>query len=254
MKVIIEMMVLTPDEITRACNICVRAGASFVKTGTGWAERGTTLEDVRLVKSIVGDRVKIKASGGIRRLDTLLAMYEAGARRFGVNLKSGIQIVEEAVALQARLRKKQMDQKIISFDLGTGGNKASLYDADGNCLASAFVPYPTAYPQVGWHEQRPEDWWNAVVDSARQLIQSSGVNKDEIVCLGISGHSLGAVPVDARRKPAARRHAHLVGCSRPGRGRGLLHQGRSGEVVHDDRQRIPGCAVHGLQGHVVSAA
>ena len=100
-KVIIEMMVLTPDEITQACNICVRAGASFVKTGTGWAERGTTLEDVRLVKSIVGDRLKIKASGGIRRLETLLAMYEAGARRFGVNLKSGIQIVEEAVALQA---------------------------------------------------------------------------------------------------------------------------------------------------------
>jgi deoxyribose-phosphate aldolase len=100
-KVIIEMMVLTPDEITTACEICVRAGASFVKTGTGWAERGTTLEDLRLVKSIVGDRIKIKASGGIRRLDTLLAMYEAGARRFGVNLKSGIQIIEEAVALQA---------------------------------------------------------------------------------------------------------------------------------------------------------
>jgi deoxyribose-phosphate aldolase len=100
-KVIIEMMVLTPDEITEACKICVRAGASFVKTGTGWAERGTTLEDVRLVKSIVGDRVKIKASGGIRRLETLLAMYEAGARRFGVNLKSGIRIIEEAVALQA---------------------------------------------------------------------------------------------------------------------------------------------------------
>jgi deoxyribose-phosphate aldolase len=95
-KVIIEMMVLTPDEITQACNICVRAGASFVKTGTGWAERGTTLEDVHLVKSIVGDRLKIKASGGIRRLETLLAMYQAGARRFGVNLKSGIQIAEEA--------------------------------------------------------------------------------------------------------------------------------------------------------------
>ena len=100
-KVIIEMMVLTPDEIATACEICVRAGASFVKTGTGWAERGTTLEDLRLVKSIVGDRIKIKASGGIRRLDTLLAMYEAGARRFGVNLKSGVQIIEEAVARQA---------------------------------------------------------------------------------------------------------------------------------------------------------
>lgn len=101
LKVIIEMMVLTADEIEQACNICVRAGASFLKTGTGWARRGTTLEDVRLVKSIVGDSIKIKASGGIRRLDTLIAMYQAGARRFGVNLRSGIQIVEEARALQA---------------------------------------------------------------------------------------------------------------------------------------------------------
>ena len=89
-----------------------------------------------------------------------------------------------------------MNKKIISFDLGTGGNKASLYDVEGNCLASAFVSYPTQYPQVGWHEQRPLDWWNAVVESTRSLMQSSGVNKDDIVCLGISGHSLGAVPVD----------------------------------------------------------
>ena len=89
-----------------------------------------------------------------------------------------------------------MDKIIISFDLGTGGNKASLYDVDGKCLASAFVPYATQYPQVGWHEQRPVDWWNAVVESTRKLLKSSGVDKKDIVCLGISGHSLGAVPVD----------------------------------------------------------
>ncbi|HEX5838039.1 MAG TPA: FGGY-family carbohydrate kinase [Anaerolineales bacterium] len=89
-----------------------------------------------------------------------------------------------------------MDKKIISFDLGTGGNKASLYDAEGNCLASAFVPYETHYPQVGWHEQQPEDWWNALVQSTRELMAASGVPKEDIVCLGISGHSLGAVPVD----------------------------------------------------------
>ncbi|MGE5073957.1 MAG: xylulokinase [Anaerolineae bacterium] len=89
-----------------------------------------------------------------------------------------------------------MDKKIISFDLGTGGNKASLYDAQGNCLASAFVPYNTEYPRVGWHEQRPADWWSAVVESARKLMESSGADKNEIACLGISGHSLGAVPID----------------------------------------------------------
>jgi xylulokinase len=89
-----------------------------------------------------------------------------------------------------------MDKKIISFDLGTGGNKASLYDIEGKCLATAFVPYDTHYPQVGWHEQRPEDWWNAVVESTRKLMQTSGVKKESIACIGISGHSLGAVPVD----------------------------------------------------------
>jgi len=97
-KVIIEIMVLTPLEVVQACAICVRAGAAYVKTGTGWADRGTTLEDVLLVKSLVGDQIKIKASGGIRNLQMLAAMYSAGARRFGVNLKSGIQIVEECLS------------------------------------------------------------------------------------------------------------------------------------------------------------
>jgi deoxyribose-phosphate aldolase len=98
-KVIIEIMYLTPEETEQACGICLRTGATFVKTGTGWANRGTTLEDVRLVKSFVGDRIKIKASGGIRDLDMLVKMYKAGARRFGVNLKSGIKIVEECLSL-----------------------------------------------------------------------------------------------------------------------------------------------------------
>jgi xylulokinase len=89
-----------------------------------------------------------------------------------------------------------MTKKIIAFDLGTGGNKAVLYDSDGNCLASAFVPYATQYPQVGWHEQRPADWWEAVVESTRRLVSASSVDKDDILCIGISGHSLGAVPVD----------------------------------------------------------
>lgn len=89
-----------------------------------------------------------------------------------------------------------MDKRIISYDLGTGGNKASLYDVDGKCLASVFVPYSTEYPHVGWHEQRPEDWWNAVVESTQKLLKQSGETADNIECLAISGHSLGSVPVD----------------------------------------------------------
>lgn len=88
-----------------------------------------------------------------------------------------------------------MDKKIISYDLGTGGNKAYLYDLEGNCLATAFVPYETFYPHVGWHEQRPADWWSAVVKSTRLLLETSKVDKASIHCIGISGHSLGAVPI-----------------------------------------------------------
>ena len=97
-KVIIEIIYLNREETGKACGICERTGAAFIKTGTGWADRGTSVEDVRLIKSLVGERIKIKASGGIRSLDTLVKMYTAGARRFGVNLRSGINIVEECLA------------------------------------------------------------------------------------------------------------------------------------------------------------
>ncbi len=98
-KVIIEVMYLSPAEVEQACAISVAANATFVKTGTGWADRPTSLDDVKLIRSFVGDKAKIKASGGIRNLETLVAMYQAGARRFGVNLKSGISIVKECMAL-----------------------------------------------------------------------------------------------------------------------------------------------------------
>lgn len=95
-KVIIEAAYLTPEQVQTASRIAVDVGAAFVKTGTGWAEKGATVEDVRLIKSVVGERIQIKASGGIRSLAALLEMYKAGARRFGVNLRSGKAIVEEA--------------------------------------------------------------------------------------------------------------------------------------------------------------
>lgn len=100
-----------------------------------------------------------------------------------------------------------MTEYIIAYDLGTGGNKASLYDIEGQCVAECFEPYPTIYPKTSWHEQKPEDWWQAVVASTRQLIAQSKVNPKEIVCCGISGHSLGVVPLD--------RHGQLIRQSTP---------------------------------------
>ncbi|HEY59487.1 MAG TPA: pentose kinase [Anaerolineae bacterium] len=89
-----------------------------------------------------------------------------------------------------------MSAYIIAYDLGTGGNKASLYDVEGKCIAESFVAYPTLYPRSGWHEQKPEDWWDAVVESTRILIEKANIPVDEIACCGISGHSLGVVPID----------------------------------------------------------
>ncbi len=85
---------------------------------------------------------------------------------------------------------------IVAWDLGTSGNKASLYNIEGQCLAAAFVPYQTHYPAQGWHEQRPFDWWRAVVESTRQLLDRAAVDRRAIDCCGISGHSLGVVPLD----------------------------------------------------------
>jgi len=87
-------------------------------------------------------------------------------------------------------------KKIISYDFGTGGIKASLYTSDGEAEASAFVAYSTEYPHMGWHEQRPDDWWKAFCLSTGRLMAESAVKKNDIECLAISGHSLGVVPLD----------------------------------------------------------
>ncbi len=88
-----------------------------------------------------------------------------------------------------------MPDTILAYDLGTGGNKVSLYDAAGRCLNSVFVPYETRYPQAGWHEQQPEAWWDSVVGSTRQVLGRA--DPASVRCLAISGHSLGCVPLDA---------------------------------------------------------
>jgi xylulokinase len=90
---------------------------------------------------------------------------------------------------------------IVAYDLGTGGAKASLYDAGGGCLASTFVPYATLYPDTGWHEQRPADWWRAVVQATRDLVAASRANPADVASLAISGQSLAVIPVDAEGEP-----------------------------------------------------
>jgi len=83
----------------------------------------------------------------------------------------------------------------LAYDLGTGGLKASLFDSDGRSAASAFVAYETFYGAPDIREQRPEDWWNAMKSATRALLSKSGIHAGEVSAIGMSGHSLGAVPV-----------------------------------------------------------
>lgn len=92
-KVIIETCLLTYEEKVKACELSKEAGANFVKTSTGFSTAGANVEDVELIRSIVGDALEVKASGGIRDLDTALKMVEAGATRLGVS--AGVQIMKE---------------------------------------------------------------------------------------------------------------------------------------------------------------
>jgi deoxyribose-phosphate aldolase len=95
-KVILECYYLDDDQIRRGCDLAIAAGARYVKTGTGWAPGGATLENIALIKAHVGDAIGIKAAGGIRSLATLLEMYRLGARRFGIGLSAIGKVLEGA--------------------------------------------------------------------------------------------------------------------------------------------------------------
>lgn len=92
-KVIIETCLLTDEEKKLATKLVVDSGCDFVKTSTGFSTGGATAEDVALMKSITEDQIAIKASGGIRNLQTALSMIEAGASRIGAS--AGVSIMKE---------------------------------------------------------------------------------------------------------------------------------------------------------------
>ncbi|QWB95287.1 deoxyribose-phosphate aldolase [Mycoplasmatota bacterium] len=91
-KVILETCYLSDEEIVKACEISVEAGANFVKTSTGFGTNGATVEHVKLMKKTVGERAEVKASGGVRTYDQAMVMINAGATRLGTS--NGVQIME----------------------------------------------------------------------------------------------------------------------------------------------------------------
>lgn len=90
-KVIIETCLLTDEEKVKACELSVEAGADFVKTSTGFSTGGATAEDVALMRKTVGPTVGVKASGGVRNLQDMQNMIQAGATRIGAS--SGVAII-----------------------------------------------------------------------------------------------------------------------------------------------------------------
>jgi xylulokinase len=87
-----------------------------------------------------------------------------------------------------------MSQYLLAHDLGTSGDKATLFDTDGNIIASSVNSYPAHYFNNTWHEQEPEDWWGAVCKGTREVLE--GIDAGDIAAVSFSGQMMGVVAVD----------------------------------------------------------
>lgn len=133
-----------------------------------------------------------------------------------------------------------MTPYILAHDLGTTGNKATLYDAGGRLVNSAFYGYGTEYAHTGWAEQNPEDWWRAVCLSTQQLLSRAAISPRDIAAITFSGQMMGAVALDAQARPL--RNAIIWADQR---------------AVEQERwlsERIDPAQVYRLTGHRLSAS
>jgi xylulokinase len=93
------------------------------------------------------------------------------------------------------------EKLILAHDIGTTGDKATLFDSQGSVRASSFHGYGTEYPRPNWVEQNPENWWQAFCDSTCQLLETAHITASDIVCVVFSGQMMGCVPVDRQARP-----------------------------------------------------
>ena len=92
-KVIIEINALTGDEVDKACELVCQSGAEFLKTGTGWIPGPVDIARIGRIKKLTRGKIKVKASGGIRRRDEFERLLDMGVERFGINLQTALEIV-----------------------------------------------------------------------------------------------------------------------------------------------------------------
>ena len=131
-----------------------------------------------------------------------------------------------------------MKNYVLAHDLGTTGNKATLYDAEGRLVGSAFYGYTTEYAHPRWAEQHPEDWWQAVCTSTHQLLHETGVRADHVACITFSGQMMAAVPLDEDARPL--------------RSAIIWADQRSTEQVNWLLERVPFDEMYTITGHRLS--
>ncbi|MCD7870164.1 MAG: xylulokinase, partial [Enterocloster clostridioformis] len=93
---------------------------------------------------------------------------------------------------------------LIGIDIGTSATKTILMDEEGNVAAQAVRDYPLYQPDNGWAEQAPEDWQQAALETLKQVVEQSGVNRDDIQGIGLSGQMHGLVMLDEAGNPIRR--------------------------------------------------
>ena len=134
-----------------------------------------------------------------------------------------------------------MAELILAHDLGTTGNKASLFDTEGSLLRSAFAGYATSYPQPGWAEQDPAVWWQAVVGSTQELLRQSPprLAARDVKAISFSGQMMGCLPVDPSGRPLS---ASIIWADQRAEGEAALI-----------RQRVGAAQLYEITGHRASS-
>ncbi|MHA1594628.1 MAG: xylulokinase [Candidatus Baldrarchaeia archaeon] len=96
------------------------------------------------------------------------------------------------------------EKYLLAYDIGTGGTKTTLVSVDGEVIGSTIKEYPVHYPQPGWAEQDPEDWWKAIVEGTREVLQRTGINPSDIAGISFDAQMINVIPVDEKGRPLRR--------------------------------------------------
>ena len=97
--------------------------------------------------------------------------------------------------------KTLVNEYLVGIDIGTSGCKAALFTPEGEVVYQGTSAYRTYYPEPGHAEQNPEDWWKAVCESVRRMLETTGIDPRQIKGIGVDGQSGAAIPMDGRGRP-----------------------------------------------------